>query len=124
MSIGYGTAGANTALDALVAAYPYAKPHVGDPGAAGTSNAATETTRKQVSWGAASGATVSSNAETQWTGVAVTGATEDWTHFSFWSASSGGSFGFSINVTLNPVASGNTVTFASGDIDVTQAVAT
>lgn len=124
MSIGYGTAGANTALDALVAAHPYAKPHVGDPGAAGTANPATETTRKLVSWGAASGATVSSNAQVQWTNVAVTGATEDWTYLSFYSASSGGSFGFSIEVTMNPIASGNTVTFASGDIDVTQAVAT
>lgn len=124
MSIGYGTAGANTVLDALVAAYPWAKPHVGDPGAAGTANAATETTRKQVSWGAAAAATVSNNAQVQWTGVAVTGATEDWTHLSFWSASSGGSFGFSINVTGNPLASGNTATIASGDIDVSQTTAT
>lgn len=121
MSIGYGVAGANTALAALVAAYPWAKLHVGDPGAAGTSNAATETTRKQITWGSASAAVVSNSAAATWT--AITGS-EDATHMSFWTASTAGTFGFSINVTANPYTAGDTLNFAIGEIDVTQAVAT
>ena len=59
----------NSFLDALgnATAYSvtnvYVKLHVGDPGAAGTSNAATETTRKVVSFGAASTGQILSDAD-------------------------------------------------------------
>jgi hypothetical protein len=65
----------------------YIKLHLGDPGEDGTANPATETTRKQVSWSAASGGTMSSSATVEWTNVA---ATEDYTHWSLWDNVTGG----------------------------------
>lgn len=65
----------------------YVKLHTGDPGEDGTNNAATETTRKSVSWTAASSGTMSSSATLSWTNVA---ATETYSHWSLWDASSAG----------------------------------
>lgn len=113
MATGLGSAGANTALDALVAAYPWVKLHVGDPGAAGTSNAATETTRKQVTWAAASGGSVANSAQVQWTSIA---GSQDATHFSAWTASTAGTFGFSGTITANAYTAGDTYTIAIGGI--------
>lgn len=120
MAEGFGVAGANTALDAMLAAYPWIKHHTGAPGAAGTSNAATETTRKQVSWAASSAGAGTSSAQVQWTNVA---ASEDYTHATFWSASTAGTFGFSGVTTSSPVTAGDTYTIAAGDIDVTVTLA-
>jgi hypothetical protein len=115
MAEGWGPTAANSALDTLVAAYPWVKLHVGAPGSAGTSNAATETTRKQVTWGSASGGAVASSAQVQWTNVA---GSEDYTHATFWTASTAGTFGFSGTVTASAVTAADTFTVASGDIDV------
>jgi hypothetical protein len=65
----------------------YVKLHTGDPGEDGTSQAATETTRKSVSWSSASSGSKASSATLTWTNVA---ATETYTHWSMWDASSGG----------------------------------
>jgi hypothetical protein len=59
----------------------YIKLHTGDPGEAGTSNAATETTRKSVTWSAASSGSMATAALAEWTNVA---ATETYTHWSLW----------------------------------------
>ncbi len=115
MAEGWGPTAANSALDTLVAAYPWIKLHVGAPGAAGTSNAAAETTRKQVTWGSASGGAVSNSAQVQWTNVA---GSEDYTHFTLWTASTAGTFGYSGTMTANAVSAGDTFTLAIGDIDV------
>ncbi len=120
MAEGFGSAGANTALDALVAAYPWIKLHVGAPGAAGTSNAATETTRKQASWAASSGGATSNSGALTWTNVA---GSEDYTHFTAWTASSAGTFGFSGTITANAVTAADTFTIAIGDLDVTLTLA-
>lgn len=115
MATGLLAAAANTALDAALAVYTWVKLHVGDPGAAGTSNPATETTRKQATWrAAASGASSQSNALT-WTNVA---GTEDFTHFSVMTASSGGTVGFTGTVVANAVVAGDTLTIAVDDLDV------
>ena len=120
MATGLGSAGANTALDALVAAYPWVQLHVGDPGAAGSANGATETTRKQVTWDAsASGATANTGA-ISWTSVA---GTEDYTHFTAWTASTAGTFGFSGTITANAVVTGDTFTVAAGALDVSLTLA-
>lgn len=79
--------GANATYTAEAAVY--AQLHTGDPGSAGTSNVATETTRAVVSMGAASSGSMTSDADTNWTNVA---ASETITWISFWSASSGGTF--------------------------------
>ncbi len=115
MAEGLSSAAANTGLDAVLAAYTWVKLHVGAPGSAATANAAVETTRKQATWRAsASGASSQSNALT-WTNVA---GTEDYTHFSVWTASSAGTFGFSGTVTANAVTAGDTFTIAIDDLDV------
>ncbi len=110
MATGTSAAGANTALDALAAAYPWIKLHVGDPGAAATSNAATETTRKQATWSAASGGTVASSNALTWTAIA---GSQDATHFSAWTASSAGTFGFSGTITANSYTAGDTYNVAA-----------
>lgn len=121
MATGFLPAGADVALDALAAAYSWFTLHVGDPGAAGTSNAATETTRKQITWAdtGVDGATESTN-ELQWTNVA---GTEDYTHCTLRSASTAGTVGASGTVTANPVSAGDTFTIAAGDVDMSVTLA-
>jgi hypothetical protein len=78
-------------LDGAGSAYSasatYLKLHIGDPGEAGTGNPATETTRKAVSFGAASGGSKTSTATVEWTLVA---ATETYSHWSLWDNSTAG----------------------------------
>jgi len=65
----------------------YVKLHTGDPGEDGTSNAATETTRKEVTFSAASSGSMASSATVEWTNVSTT---ETYTHFSLWDNVSAG----------------------------------
>lgn len=68
----------------------YVQLHTGDPGAAGTSNVATETTRQSVPFAtAASGGSKSNTSQAQWTSYP---AAETITWVSFWDAASGGTF--------------------------------
>ena len=68
-------------------ASPYLKLHLGDPGEAGTSNAAVEATRKAISFSAASSGSMSSSATVEWTNVSTT---ETYSHWSLWDASTAG----------------------------------
>lgn len=120
MAEGWGPTAANAALDTLLAAYPWIKLHTGAPGANGTSNAATETTRKQVSWNTASGGHADNSAQVSWSSVA---GSEIYSKCSFWSASSGGTFGFSGTVTASAVSAGDNFSIAAGDVDVTLTLA-
>lgn len=115
----------NKMLDALVgrttytanAAF-YAKLHIGSPGAAGTTNAAAETTRQAVTFGAAaaSGA-ISNTAAVQWTNVSTA---ETYSHVSFWTAAAAGTFLGSDDLpATKTVAVGDTFTIAIGDLDLT-----
>lgn len=69
----------------------YVKLHTGDPGAAGTSNAAAgSTTRQQLTHSAASGGSMSlSSSPTAWSNG---GTSETLTHVSFWDDPSAGTF--------------------------------
>lgn len=125
MAVGLASATSAALLDALTNQANYTAPtalwiqlHTGDPGAAGTSNVATESTRKDVTaaFAAASGGTVTTNTAVTWTNVA---GSEDFTHYSIWSASSAGTFYWSGTITANPVTAGDTFTLGSGDIDLT-----
>jgi hypothetical protein len=120
MAEGFSTAAANAVLNTQGSTYSWIKLHVGAPGANGTSNAATETTRKQATWGSASGASMTTTADLVWTGVA---GSEDFTHYSEWSASSGGTFGGSGVITANAVTSGDTFTIPAGSLVQTIPVA-
>lgn len=82
----------NKLLDTLgntsfAVANSYVKLHTGDPGEDGTANAATETTRKLVSWSSASSGSKASSATLSWTNVA---ATEVYSHWSLWDNSTAG----------------------------------
>lgn len=116
------TAGANAMLDAWAAEYDYIQLHTGDPGAAGTSNVAGNDTRKLVSWASASGGLLSNDAAVEWDGSEVD-TSEDYTHASFWTAATDGTFGGSFVITANPVTSGNEAVIATGDIDIALTVA-
>ncbi|MET8766325.1 hypothetical protein [Streptomyces sp. NPDC004658] len=120
MSVGFSTTAANTALDTLGSTYSWIKLHVGDPGANGTASAATETTRKQATWASASAASKATSADLVWTGVA---GSEDFTHFSLWTASTAGTFGGSGTITANAVTSGDTFTIPAGQLTLTLPVA-
>lgn len=89
MTVGVSAALANTHVDA-VASGSYLQFHIGDPGAAGTGNQAGSTTRVALTMPAASG-----GSSTQ-TGTATlaswAGGSQTLSHFSLWSASSGGTF--------------------------------
>jgi hypothetical protein len=114
MAEGWGSTAANHALTTEAALYTWTKLYVGAPGASGTSNAATETTRKQVTWGTASSGSIASITNDEvWTSVA---GSEDYTHFAQWTASSAGTFGWSGSVTANPVTAGDTFTIPAGSL--------
>lgn len=124
MAVGLAAAAANAILNALCRSTAWTEPdavyiqlHVGDPGAAGTSNPATETDRVQATFGTnASGGAISNTAAITWTNVA---GTEDYTHYSAWDASTSGNFLFSGTVTANAVVAGDTFEIPIGDLDVT-----
>ena len=65
----------------------YIKLHTADAGEAGTSSAASETTRKVAAWATAASGSIATSATLEWTNVA---ATETYTHWSMWDASTAG----------------------------------
>jgi len=94
--------------------------HVGDPGANGTANPATETTRKSVSFGAASGGSLVSDADITWTNIA---GSQDATHFSLWDNSTSGNFLGSGTITANAYSAGDQYTIPSGQLTLSLTVA-
>jgi len=126
MATGVSSYLANSWLDAVgnntsyAVTQVYVKLHVGDPGANGTSNAATETTRKAASFAAASSGSIASDADISWTNIA---GSQDATHFTAWDNVSTGNFLFSGTVTANAYTAGDTFTIASGSLTVSLTVA-
>jgi hypothetical protein len=115
----------NKMLDAYVGRTTYTaqvgffvKLHIGDPGAAGTSNPAANTTRQSVTFGsaAATGA-ISNTAAVEWTSVPNT---ETYSHVSLWTASSAGTFLGSDDLSSTAaVTAGDTFRIPVGDLDIT-----
>jgi hypothetical protein len=122
MAVGPSTATLNSILNAIgnATAYSltnvYVKLHLGDPGAAGTSNASTITTRMIVSFATASGASMANDADIVWTNVDITGASEDQTHISLWDNLTAGNFVWSLVLTANPLVDGDTLTIPAGSL--------
>ena len=98
----------------------YVKLHVGDPGSAATANAATETTRKSVSFAAASAGAIASDADISWTNIS---GSQDATHFSAWDSLTAGNFLFSGTITANSYTAGDTYTISSGNLSASLTVA-
>lgn len=124
MAVGLRATIANAFLDALGNAANYTAPtacwiklHLGDPGAAGTSNPAAETDRQQASFGAASGGVIATDGDLVWTNVSNT---ETYSHISAWDASTAGNFLFSDDLAASKaVTAGDTFTIATGDLTIT-----
>lgn len=96
----------------------YVKLHIGDPGEAGTSNAAGETTRQAATFAAPSNpaGTMVSNADTAWTNVSTT---ETLSHVSLWDASTAGNCLFTGALTASKsVTAGDTFTIPSGSLSL------
>lgn len=121
MATGISSYLANAWLDALgnntsfAVTTVYVKLHVGDPGANGTSNAATETTRKAASFAAASTGAIASDAAITWTNIA---GSQDATHFTAWDNETAGNFLFSGTITANAYTAGDTFAISSGALTV------
>jgi hypothetical protein len=108
---GFGNAANWTAPTAV-----WIKLHTGDPGSAGASNAAANTTRKQASFSAASGGTLTTDADLEWTNVPNA---ETYSHWSAWDAEAAGNFLASDDLTTpRTVAVGDNFTIATGDLDI------
>jgi len=123
MAVGFSSTQANAILNAYFNQTNLTAPtaiwmqlHVGDPGASGTANVAGNTTRKDVTavFSTAAAGAVTNDVAVTWTSVSTS---EDYTHYSIFSASSAGTFYWSGTITANPVTSGDTFTLAIGDID-------
>ncbi|QFG08613.1 hypothetical protein PBI_VANISOA_32 [Mycobacterium phage Vanisoa] len=104
MSYGISTYLANKLLECAfrgVAYTPpsaiYARAHTGDPGAAGTANGSTQTTRYATTFGAAASGGIAINNTPE---VTLTG-TETIVGVSFWDAPTGGNFLYSVQATVS-----------------------
>ena len=126
MATGVSSYLANKGLDSMgnhtsfAVTTAYIKLHVGDPGANGTSNAATETTRKAASFASASSGSLASDAAITWTNIS---GSQDATHFTAWDDVSAGNFLFSGTITANAYTAGDTFTISSGALTVSLTVA-
>ncbi len=94
MSVGLSSTYAHAVLNVrrstnFTAYTPYLKVHTGDPGAAGTSNASAETSRKAVTYGAPSAGSMVGTA-VSWTSWSA--GSETISHVSEWDASTAGNF--------------------------------
>lgn len=115
MAVGLSSATANALLNALrgtsysVAAV-YVKLHVGDPGAAGTTNPSAVTTRNQLTWAAASGGSVALSSLASYSMT----TTETITHLSIWDSATAGNL-ICTGSLASPkgVSNGDTLTFTS-----------
>jgi hypothetical protein len=123
MTVGIAASVANSWLDGLGNATNWTAPtafwvklHTGDPGSAGATAAAGETTRKQASFAAASAGTITTDADISWANVSTS---ETYSHVSYWTASTSGTFLGSDDLTTpRAVVAGDNFTIASGDIDL------
>lgn len=101
----------NAEATGLPIADVYVKLHIGDPGEAGTGNAAGETTRKIVTFGASVAGVSTSDADVTWTNVSTT---ETYSHISLWDhLTAGNHLWYGALTTPKAVNSGDTFTIAS-----------
>jgi hypothetical protein len=123
MAVGIAAGIANSWLDGLCRSVTWTEPaafyvklHIGDPGAAGASNVAGETTRQAVTFSASSGGAITNSAAVTWTNVSTS---ETLSHVSFWDAAAAGNFlgSDALNVS-RAVTAGDTFEIAIGDLDL------
>jgi hypothetical protein len=120
MAEGWGPTAGNHALTTEAAIYTWTQLHTAAPGSAGTTAVATETTRKQVTWGTAAAGSIANTNALTWTSIA---GSQDATHFTQWTASTAGTFGMSGVVTANPYTAGDTLTIGVGALTMSVVLA-
>lgn len=96
MADGLSAANVAATLAEIVASASYVQLHTADPGAAGTTAVSSVTSRQAVTWGSASGGTITASNTPEWTNWA--GSADTITDISFWSASTAGNFEFSVQL--------------------------
>jgi hypothetical protein len=107
--------GAGTSFTAPAAVY--ASLALGDPGEDGTANAAAETTRKAVTFGASSGGVISLSNTPSWTSYP---AAESVTHIAIWDASTGGNcLGSGATAATHTMQIGDTLNLSAASITIT-----
>ena len=95
----------------------YIKLHIGDPGEAGTANAAAETTRKSITGAATSNGVFTSTNALTWTAVSTT---ETYSYVSLWDSSTAGNCLWSGALTTpRAVIAGDSFEIAIGSLTVT-----
>jgi hypothetical protein len=100
---------------------PYVQLHTGNPGAAGTSNIAGESTREQMTGTFVVSAGASTNpAAVNWTSVSTA---ETYTDVSLWSLATGGTFLGSGTITANAVSVGDNFQIPIGDLSISMPTA-
>jgi hypothetical protein len=104
----------------------YVQLHTGDPGAAGTSNTAAETSRQQAVFDAVvtstGTVTVASTSDVSWSAVAAPGG-QTLTRFSVWSASTSGTFLWSGTLTSVAVVDGAPLRIPAGQLTAAHSTA-
>lgn len=128
MATGLSATVANAILDAYCRSVAWSEPasfnlklHTGDPGANGTANAFGDTTRKAVTFSAASGGSITNSAQAQWTNVSAAGTV---THVSIWDDIAAGNFIGSDALTDSRVVGiGDTLTLAASAASLSLVVA-
>jgi hypothetical protein len=134
MSLGPSVFTVNGWLNALFRGTPFSvaqaciQLHVAEPGAAGTTAIAAETTRKAVPMAApaapvAGVITISNSTQVQYGNIQ---GSQDASHYSLWDSLTPGSGNFlgSGIINANQYTAGDTLTFAVGDIDISLNCAT
>lgn len=119
MADGVTAANANSALGTWTGSAANVQLHTGAPGANGTANVSSVTTRPAVTWASASAGSIAANGTLPaWTNWAGTNGEVD-TDISFWSASTSGTFEFSMalnsSVTMN---TGDSLTLTSISVSI------
>ncbi len=93
------------------------KLHIGDPGEDGTGNAAANTTRKAVTFAAASGGVAASSSSATWTAVSTT---ETYSHVSVWDdITAGNCIAYGALTASKAMTAGEDFSIPSGDLSLT-----
>ena len=120
---GLSTTNADLALTAAVGSNAgFVQLHTGDPGSAGTTAVSSVTTREAATWGSASAGSIAiTGTDPEWTSWAGTNG-EVVSYISFWSLSSAGTFGLSMQLTSSvTMDTGDSLTITSASVTITPA---
>jgi len=123
MTVGLSSAILNSWLNGLGRNTAWTQPaafwvklHLGDPGSAGTTSPAANTSRQQATFAAASAGSMTTSADLTWTSVSTS---ETYSHVSFWDASSAGNFlGSNVLTVARTVAVGDNFTISTGQLTI------